>query len=223
MKKLRIFFATAIVLIMALSMYTSTSMAATAPTYASIKKAVKSKGHAFFESGNYNVNLIGVRGSTRTAGKWDDKFYLLYKENGKEKMLSFGNFTTDPGTYYLQHPMNPKGCAILVPGQYKGAYKIGLHNGKYEALVETGGPVSVYRDNNKNTVLDMSNKTIQRGNFGINIHHGGNSSTIGKYSAGCQVFKNPADLQTLLNVCKKSRNLYGNSFTYTLLNASDIK
>lgn len=194
-------------------------------TYASIKNAVKNKGYSFFETGNYNLNIIGVRNKTNTSDSWNDWLYVLYKESGKEKMLSFSNFTTDPGTYYLQHPesQNPKGCAILVPGQYKGVYKIGLHKNQYKALVQTGGRVNVYRDNNKNALLDMLSSTIDNGNFGINIHHGSGSSTVGKNSAGCQVFKNSSDLTKVLELCEKSKNVYGNSFTYTLLNETDIK
>ena len=43
---------------------------------------------------------------------------------------------------------NVKGTAILVPGQYRGAYKIGFHKGKYKALVQAK-PVKLYIDNDK--------------------------------------------------------------------------
>ncbi|OHD14713.1 MAG: hypothetical protein A2086_10685 [Spirochaetes bacterium GWD1_27_9] len=189
-------------------------------TYNNIKNIIKAKGYTFYE-GNYNLNLVGVRSSNRTANQWDDKFFLLYQENGVNKILSFNSFTADPGTYYLQNPMNSHGCAIVVPGQYKGLWKIGIHNGKYEALVQSGN-IKVYRDSDRDNTLDMYTSTIETGNFGINLHHGGGSSVIGQYSAGCQVFKNPSDLTTVLNICKTSKNIYGNSFSYVLLNISDF-
>ena len=48
--------------------------------------------------------------------------------------------TTLPGLYWLENPMNSKGCAILKEGQYKGVYEIDLHNGKYEAICQRLGP-----------------------------------------------------------------------------------
>lgn len=190
-------------------------------TYDNIKRIIQSKGYSFF-TGQYNVNLVGVRSANRTAGSWDDWFFILYQENGVNKIRAFDEFTTDPGSYYLQYPINSAGCAITVPGQHRGVWQIGIHNGKYEALVQTGGTIRVYRDNDRDATLDMLSSTIQTGMFGINLHHGYDSATIGQYSAGCQVFRHPADLTTVLGLCKKSRDLYGNSFTYTLLNIGDF-
>ena len=45
--------------------------------------------------------------------------------------------TTDPGLYYLEHPMNVDGTAILIPGQYIGSHKTGLHKGDH-ALIQCG-------------------------------------------------------------------------------------
>jgi hypothetical protein len=52
--------------------------------------------------------------------------------------------------------LQPKSTAILAQGQYKGAYKIGLHQGKYKALVEAK-PITVIRDYDRNAKLDFKN------------------------------------------------------------------
>lgn len=67
-----------------------------------------------------------------------------------------------------------KGMANLKPGLYH-AHRLGLHKGKYLALVQTAGQVAVMRDGNP--------PYEDRGYFGINIHRGGVASTS---SLGCQ-------------------------------------
>jgi hypothetical protein len=127
--------------------------------------------------------------------------------------------TTDPGTFWLTNPSIDKGTAILAAGQYRDAYQIGLHRGKYEALVQRG-EVVVIRDYDRDAVLDFFNGTSYRGFFGINIHRAsiqGTTKTIDRYSAGCQVFANAEDFAQFMQLCHKHRNLYGNKFTYTLL------
>jgi len=114
--------------------------------------------------------------------------------------------------------LNVSGTAILVPGQYRGVYKIGKHRGQYEALVQLGGRVKVYRDRNKDEVLDMNPDTADEGYFGINIHKAGTQSTeVNKWSAGCQVFANEYDFRQFMNLVKRSAELWGETFTYTLV------
>ena len=111
--------------------------------------------------------------------------------------------------------MNPKGCAVLKPGQYVDSWKIGMHQGKYKALVQAK-PITVYRDGNKNDLAEESS-VEQTGLFGINIHRANPSAIstiIDKWSAGCQVLNNPEQFKTLLDTCEKSGR---KEFTYTLL------
>ena len=65
---------------------------------------------------------------------------------------------------------------------------------------------------------------IQEGVFGINIHHAGADSTyVNDWSMGCQVFKKLADFEEFMKICRKARDIHGNSFTYTLIGSDDIK
>jgi len=64
---------------------------------------------------------------------------------------------------------------------------------------------------------------IQEGVFGINIHKAGADSTyVENWSEGCQVFKKSADFDAFMAIVRKSRDIHGNSFTYTLIESKDI-
>jgi hypothetical protein len=120
--------------------------------------------------------------------------------------------------------MHPQGTAILMQGQYKDAYQIGLHRGQYYALVQRN-PVTVIRDYDRNAILDFQNGRKDTGLFGINIHRAlinGTTKTVDNYSAGCQVFANINDFNLLMQLAEKHRQLYGNNFTYTLIDKRAI-
>ena len=65
---------------------------------------------------------------------------------------------------------------------------------------------------------------ISKGVFGINIHKAGADSTyVENWSEGCQVFKKAADFEEFMKICRKSKDIHGNRFTYTLIESTDIK
>ena len=193
-----------------------------------IETAVKSKGYRWFEGGNYNLNIVGVRNSETNnivTNKFDDCLTVSYSINGENKFHCF-DATTDPGTHWEQNILNKDGVAILVPGQYRGSHKIGLHAGKYEALRQQK-PLKVYRDKNKDGIYDMVAENIHEGIYGINIHRatkweGKKSTQIDKWSAGCQVIAANDDFKLFMELVNESSKLYGNSFTYTLIESKDI-
>lgn len=193
-----------------------------------IETAVKSKGYRWFEGGNYNLNIVGVRNSETNnvvTNKFDDCLTVSYSIDGENKFHCF-DATTDPGTHWEQNILNKDGVAILVPGQYRGSHKIGLHAGKYEALRQQK-PLKVYRDKNKDGIYDMVAENIHEGIYGINIHRatkweGKKSTQIDKWSAGCQVIAANDDFKLFMELVNESSKLYGNSFTYTLIESKDI-
>lgn len=192
-------------------------------TYSKVKAVVEKKGYKFF-TGNLNLNFIGVRTANRKVNNWDDFFILCYQEGGKNIIWVNDQFTTDPGIYYMtQELLNPAGCGILAEGQHSGIWIIGQHLGKYEAFVQKGNKVKAYRDRNKDSYMDFDPKTIQEGWFGCNMHHGYDSLNVGKNSAMCQVHRYKKDLQYVLSIAKKSVPIYGDKFTYTLLNEKDFQ
>ena len=193
---------------------------------ADFSKIFHTLGYAYFTSGEYNLNIIGVRANmdNRVTNRYDDIIVVEYKENGKLIRKTW-DITTEPGSKLMRNPSNSKGTAILVPGQYRGVYKIDLHRGKYKALCQRNGSVKVYRDKDKDNVYDCDVNTIDKGWFGINIHRSNETytrTTIDGYSAGCQVFNNPKDFSEFMKLVEKSASIYGNKFTYTLITEDDL-
>jgi hypothetical protein len=190
-----------------------------------IQQVFAEKKYAFFTKGNYNLNIIGVRSPIKVANSFDDTMLVIYKKYDKWVIKEYP-ITTDAGLYWLEHPMNKKGTALLVPNQYRSTYKIDGHGTtRYEALCQRLASVEVYRDDNKDQILDFDDVTKEWGMFGINIHRSHpyhDRDTVDKYSAGCQVFQNIHDFKEFMTLCNTSSNLYGNSFTYTLLLESDL-
>ena len=198
------------------------------PTRQQIETAVKAKGYKWFENGDYNLNIVGVRNGetgTEVTNKFDDFLTLSYKVNGEWNYHCF-DATTDPGKHWVENIMREEGVAVLKENQYRGSHKIGLHQGKYEALRQQK-PVQVYRDNNLDGNYDLLEENIQEGIFGINIHRatkweGKKSTQIDKWSAGCQVIAANDDFRLFMEICNKAKNTWGNSFTYTLINSNDL-
>ena len=196
-----------------------------------IKKIMDEKGYSFFEKGKFNVNIVGVRSSSRESNLFDDCLLLVYKNKKDKWEVQSSVITTDPGEKYLVNPINDKGTAILVPNQYRGVYQLDTHarnNSRFahEALCQRGGKVQVWRDNNRDNILNHEPETDEEGWFGINIHRSKSSVAadyVGSYSAGCQVFKNSTDYKLFLDVIKRAKSLYGNSFSYTLLEETDFE
>ena len=189
-----------------------------------LQNVMNKKGYLWFDKGLYNLNLIGVRSSVQEAGRFDDFITATYKDEKGSWVCKFWKATTDAGSYWLEHPMNSKGTALLVPNQYRGSWQIGLHKGSYKALVQFK-PVAVYRDNDKDKITDFNQSSIQTGMFGINIHRSNpitTSSINDKWSAGCQVFASPQDYEEFMGLIEKSASLYGDKFTYTLLTEKDF-
>src|SRR5437867_680025 len=117
----------------------------------------------------FELNICGVRTDNTTPNRFDDEIDVFFKNNTGQWINYIFPATTDPGTYWLKNPLSEQGTAILKQGQYRQAYQIGLHQGKYYALVQRK-PVTVLRDYDRNATLDFWNGREQKGMFGINIH-----------------------------------------------------
>ncbi|MCW4027963.1 MAG: hypothetical protein NWE76_10840 [Candidatus Bathyarchaeota archaeon] len=188
-----------------------------------ILEKVRSLGFKVFDGPEaYDLNIIGIRSSNPRANMFDDLLCCAYREErGGPWVVRYWEATTDPGKYYLQNPLDSGGTAIIVEGQYRGAYGLGTHAGQYEALCQINGKIKVYRDANRDEVLDHDSESIQEGYFGCNIHKAGaNSLNVDKWSAGCQVFAREEDFNELISLCKKQLQEHPSwtpAFTYTLI------
>ena len=155
--------------------------------------------------------IIGVRSKANLKNQFDDLIAVI---NGNS--ITWYTCTTNPGTHWLKNLLNPKGAAILRPGQYLDCWSLGMHQGKYKALVQVK-PITVYRDNNLNDLAEIT-AIIETGLFGINIHRASEtmvSKLIDRWSAGCFVLNNPKHFQDFLLKCMNANQKY---FTLTLIN-----
>jgi hypothetical protein len=184
--------------------------------------ALKGKGYVIYTK-PYQLNIVGRRSKNTIPNKFDDKMFVFWKNDDNDWEGKEYNITTDPATYFLQNPLSNLGSAILKEGQYVDSYGIGMHRNSYEAVVQKK-PVVVYRDYNRDAILDWNNGREETGLFGINLHKAGaNTADIGKYSAGCQVFANVSDFEEFMNLARKHKQLHGNTFTYTLIDQRAYK
>jgi len=192
------------------------------------KDAFDDLGYAFFKNGDFNLNIVGVRNDSGLADHFDDKLNVFYKEEG-DWIVDIYFITTEPGPNILRRPLASvahKGTAILVPNQYRSAYRIGTHGGrrKYRALVQRGAPVSVWRDNNRDRSPDYEG-LVETGFFGINIHRQwgpDDREYTNGVSAGCQVFQSSLDFYHFMETCTEAAARWGNNFTYTLVDEREL-
>ena len=193
---------------------------------------LKNKGYAVFEQGDYNLNIIGIRSTNSKSDKFDDFICVLYKIYGVWRLKVY-NATTDPGKHWLLNPSNPNGTIIMVPGQYRGAFEIGLHgisgSYPYEALRQCK-PIAYVRDNDKNLSLNFGLYKNRSNIFFelafTNIHRTSawkRILNIGRYSAGCQVIQDPNDFDEFMGLCHMQvKKSHGKTFTYTLIEEKDL-
>lgn len=194
-----------------------------------IERAVKSKGYTWFNDDSnktYDVNIVGVRNNHPSIAKkvtnvFDDWLTISFKDESGNWQFYCWNATTDPGKKGVQQFHNKKGVARLVPNQYRGTWKIDKHQGKYDALCQRLGEVTVWRDANRDLIFEE--KITDTGVFGINIHKAGQDSQwVENWSEGCQVFKRVKDFDAFMSICRKAAKIHGNKFSYTLLESTDI-
>jgi len=157
------------------------------------------------------INLLGVRNDLN-PGKWNDSIFL----ESSGEVYRFES-SVDPGRYYTANPLNNSGAANLILGPHFDLWKLGKHRSKYPALVQNKA-CTLWRDLNRNFRNDDG--IIDRGHFGINLHHGGSTpGDIGRYSAGCQVVRRVEDFSVLYEACKNSGQ---KSFDYLLIRLEEL-
>lgn len=174
--------------------------------------------------------FLGANGKRLTedgiSGKNTNYALEQYNNSKGKETLKIYPITTNPGVYWLNHPMNKLGAAVLKPGQWEDCWRLGTHiRANHRALVQTGGKITVYRDNNKDNHYQLNESNTDTGFFGINIHgssRSGKSTIIGKWSAGCQVFAQWAHKETVMDICENFKTHTGNKFTYTLIDEKDL-
>lgn len=188
-------------------------------TIDTLKKTQAKLGYKWFED---QPNIIGIRTTLSIPDVFNDLLCIVYKDADNKEQLFTALITTEPGTYYQKKILNPNGCAVLQPGQYINAYKIGVHKDQ-KALVQVGS-VSVKRDKDLNGIAGDSG-TLDKGLFGLNIHGAVKltlTKLIGPWSAGCQVHADWNKKEEMVAICSKYQAVNKGLLTYTLLTESQL-
>lgn len=178
------------------------------------------------------VNIVYVEGMNEDgspnndeANKFNDLRCAIAFHNGEPIMKGKWQGTTEPGYFYdRDHPINPLGAARIKFGQYKDAWRVGMHRNDHEALVQVG-EVIVCRDLNRD--MERSGDTEEKGLFGINQHWGYDqpADNIGKASAGCLVGRTKNGHRAFMEIVKSDPRFAANAgfrFTATILAAADV-
>eukprot|EP00898_Chlorokybus_atmophyticus_P003644 jgi/Chlat1/4280/Chrsp29S04373 len=196
-------------------------------TIHNVRQAFAAKGYRWQSNG---LNLVGVRTTIRAHGRdtYEDFIAATYLDSNNRWQLKIWEGTTRPGAHYLANPLNPAGAAVLLPGQYAETFRLGRHFGRsgeepYEALVQHR-PVRVLRSRKQFGL----NSRVDQGVFGLNIHRSSKlrqgSNRVGRWSAGCQVFRHSHDFTQFMKLCRAAALRSGNrAFTYTLLTEEELR
>lgn len=169
--------------------------------------------------------MYGIRSRSLTTNLWNDVLGVCYLDDFDNKINLMHKGTTKPGLTWLKHKMgNINGTAILQPGQYRKCWKMGAHRG-YPALCQSGpGVFKVWRDNDKDGQFDYQGTTYTDVE-GLNMHTESliiDVEKVDAYSAGCQVRAFDKEHFMVMELCELSAGLYGDLFSYTLLEERDF-
>lgn len=184
-----------------------------------VQSGVKKNNHLWFAD---KINIVCIRNkSTAEVTNLFDDFITITFTHHKKNFFFCWNSTTTPGAHYMKNLLDENGVAIIKPGQYVDAYRLGFHRNEYLALIQESD-ITVFRDNNLDNKYDYD-KTFM-GNFGINIHAPKEdvSSFVDDNSAGCVVFQRKKDFNKFISIFyffRKKQNLY----SLTLLESTDVK
>lgn len=154
------------------------------------------------------MDLDGSQNLNR-KNAFDDLHVIYTFKNGVWVLLFKAECTTQPGARYTLKPINPEGAAIADLG-YHECWQPGLHRGNYPALIQTGGPIRVWRDRAKSYSRGQGATTM--GWYGINQHHGADAprTDIGGHSAGCLVTCKVREHQVALAIKKQDPRCVAN-------------
>ena len=202
-------------------------------SFEDVVDTMKAKGYDLYETTNQKVdlNLIGIRSLDLGSNEFNDLLFVAYKRDRWTIIKT--PFTSDPGVYYRNTPINPRGTAIVKPGQYKNAFKLGIFKGydclrQHSALDYWRVRLDFWEDQTNMEILmadpDSLNLPHETGVIGSHMHMASQkvrSTLINKWSAACQVIPETPIYKAIIALSKEQSKWY-DKFTYTLINESDI-
>ena len=151
-----------------------------------IEKFMKDKGYQIATNPG-EINIVYIESKDFVPDTFNDVRIVFWYDSGVPKIVGKWAATTTPGRHYTKNPLNARGAAMVKPGQ-QFCWVVGHHkNSSHPALVQEGGPITIYRDFNRD--FKREGEKEYSGYYGINQHstRPGYSGKVGKWSAGCLV------------------------------------
>lgn len=197
-----------------------------------IVKYMQLKKYEIFQGiRQYNIVYIEGLNANGTLNNdppnyFNDRRIVIQIVDGVPAIVGNWEATTEPGYRYTQRPMNPGGAARIKFGQYK-AWQVGIHGttDRHEALIQTGGTVTVHRDFNKD--YQRVGDKEDTGYFAINQHWGYDlpNNNIYYASAGCLVGRLRQGHREFMSLIKQDRRFQLNNryiFYATVIYGQDL-
>lgn len=174
-------------------------------------------------TGKNEVNIVYLEGADSKGNvipdrldEWNDRRLVIVFNGDTPTIIGNWQATTEPGAFYTHNKLNSRGAArIAIDKQFK-AWQVGIHGNsdRHEALVQTGGSVTVHRDGNKDGA--RTGDYLDTGYFGINQHWGFDMNNVGKASAGCLVGRYRKEHRDFMRLIKKDpRYLANKKFVFS--------
>lgn len=190
-------------------------------TLSKLKDAYAKYNYSFLTDGR--LNLFGVRNNDLSPGTFNDALGIHYVGTQGE-ILILHQGTVDPGSYYLNHPINPKGTAVIKFQQGSDAYAPGYHRG-YKAIVQVK-PMWVFRISKDQFIADgkkivLTGKPCTYEQIGMNMHRAHPTVEIDdvmNFSAACQVRNVPKEWEEFI----KLTWIAGKKYNYTVFSENDF-
>lgn len=200
-------------------------------TYDQIEQAVKTLNFRWFTA-PFSLNVVWERTSYEATNKFTDWCHFCYTEsNGNKKIISIPA-TTKPGLVgSLFSPTTVEGvtgtAVIQSPQQIDKGWQFRDTFSEFSRYpyFRQRGKVNYWRDGNKDTWIDKVKAQIAK-IFGTHWHIMSQpgkrgSGLVNNWSEGCMGWAEP-DFAPLLPLIRKSVSLYGDMFTGTIIDSSNI-
>jgi hypothetical protein len=200
-------------------------------TYEQIEKAVKSLGFKWFTA-PYSLNYVWERTSFEATNKFTDFLHICYQGNHGERVIRTIPATTKPGLKgSLLEPTTVegiKGTAVIEsPQQVIGGWEFRDTDKEFSQYpyFRQVAKVNYWRDGNKDRIIDKVQRQIAK-IFGTHWHRMSQNNTYGSglinnWSLGCMGSPEP-EFEKMLDITRKSCEIYGNKVTGTIIESKHI-
>ena len=172
-----------------------------------IQKILGSKGFTVFTR-PFELNIIGIRSENPREGFFDDEIHVFYTTKKGEWEYRVYKASTDAGSF-----LGKGDYPLLAEGQYLDSFQWGEIKGIPSLMAVK--PLNVIVGYNRKSLLDVFNG--RQGALRIDMAFHPSTDQDTKEAGGLQVFEDQGEFAHFMRLCELHKKLYGNSFTYTLL------